>query len=65
MGSVLKSEGELDVEISEAHSFAVLYWGVPVLRPGLYWQQESRSGVMVTVILRFTDNYGGWDRHGR
>ena len=32
MGSVLKSEGELDVEISEAHPFAVLYWMVSLYR---------------------------------
>ena len=39
--------------------------GVSVLRPELYRQQDSHRGIMVTVIVRFTDNYSGRDGHSR
>ena len=44
----LKSEEELDIGISEAHPLAVLYEMV-----GLGWQQNTRCGVMITVVVWF------------
>ena len=43
-----KSEEKLNAEISEAYSLAVLYKMV-----GLGWQQDSRCGVMITVVVWF------------